>query len=251
MGGLATLNYAHLKAYLKNNRDRHQGAVHTLITIDTPNEGSPLADYLMSAANLQFQPTSNLFSSGLWGLVNCQTSWTLQQCMVHLNMPMAFPNATNPVTGGVYSTNLQTGAVYSLETSVVNGMLGQKTSIPNATMVAIAATFPDGPKPYSLLRWVLQTLAGGVWSGEGPTFKNLFGNADNDVIVSLNSQIGKTPTTQVEPEGLLEHTNTPNAGDILTLIRLHFSSISGYVIDDNVLHSPIVNQDILNALQPQ
>jgi pimeloyl-ACP methyl ester carboxylesterase len=241
MGGLATLNYASLPGYQKDYRSRNQGAVHNLITIDTPVAGSPFADFVIQKATAGYQPTASLISTGLW-LLKCPTATSLQLCMTSLNMPVTAPNL---------ASNLSSGAVYSLKPTVVRANLSI-TDIPNGNWAEVYGQFPDSTKPYSLLRNVLGVIIGGIYpKGQTqPTITQILQGQLNDVIVPVNSQIAGGTSTTFSAPGPLQHTNTPGAGDLLSYIQIAIPSTAGYIVDNDVLHSEDVNEYILNTLQP-
>ena len=54
MGGLASRHYGSLSAYTQNPRSRTLGGIHDLITVDTPELGSGLADYSWRSAMTPF-----------------------------------------------------------------------------------------------------------------------------------------------------------------------------------------------------
>jgi pimeloyl-ACP methyl ester carboxylesterase len=219
MGGLAARYYSAQSTYLTNVRDRHQGAIHTFITIDTPAQGSQLANFLISNAACTVQSKAWYIKERfiLYG-AHCNTTMTVQQCFYAAGMPLAANGAA-----------LTTGAVYSLEPGYIQPLTypGKPT---NSTWVALYSSFPDTATPASLLRGVLQTLIANFYgtsnqpagapcntSAAPPTLSTVLGTTANDVIVTTASQtagFSQTPNAIVQEPGAtcgsnplcLEHT---------------------------------------------
>lgn len=245
---MSARNYGGLSTYKQDFRSRNQGAIHTLVTIDTPASGSSLAGYLLSIGPRMYNPDSyaslTTLNVGqvLWNKV-CDYRWTLQRCLGVLNMPLV-SSAIDPATGLPYA--LDKGAVDSLRPERVLGNAAP-TVPPNATWVAISNQFLDSAKDASILRAVLQDLAANVYPLDAheapPTFTSVLGG-NNDVIVAVPSQqAGKSQANLViGPNGFgnLEHCATPEVGRVAPILGLS---------DANALNSDLVNAAVLKALQ--
>ena len=272
MGGLAARNYAGPAKYLTNVRSRYSGAIHTLITLDTPEQGSGIAQFVSDHATDKEDPHNSLLSARLWGAAGCAKGATLQDCMggAKLNEELADPGA--PV---------ESGAMYSLRPTIFTT---QKPSLtfdgepytvpdvpPNATWIAIGGTFPDLETfpsvglsyPRSLLRAVLGNLIAAIYpankspslnSDIGPLGQCIGGEAGcNDVIVPYSSEVqtadGTGPAFTYSLVNL-QHTSTPPLNNWLWLINtLTPPTGGGDFKDPDVTHDLGVNADILYSLQ--
>jgi hypothetical protein len=230
-------------------QSRDLGAVHDLITIDTPVQGSGLAEYMLELATAY--PIQNsyggLLSAGLLSAARCNYSQTGQDCFNSMKLPLAAPDV-DPSTGQPFFYT--TGAVFSLQPYVINQQTSPIKPI-NSTWTAISASFADPPSlQKSALRTVLQLLVYNFYSPNDspPTLTAEINDPSvtNDVIVGTSSQTvgnGGVETDFGLPiGGNLEHTMTPGLPGYLS----YFSFV---VSDADVLHSNDVNAAIQTALK--
>jgi Putative serine esterase (DUF676) len=241
MGGLAARFYGAQSAYLTNVRDRHQGAIHTFITLDTPAQGSLLANYLISNAQCTVQKNSFYhFERLILGKLGCNTTMTVQQCLFAAGMPLAASGA-----------GVTTGAVYSLEPSYIQGV-SYPGKPPNSTWVAMIAQFPDNASPGSFLRDALQRLIANFYgttnqpaapcntTAAPPTLTAELGSTANDVIVTTASQgagFSQSPNSSDSLIGNLEHTQTPGASGLVLFLA---GDSDANVLNDEGVNSGIV-----------
>jgi hypothetical protein len=226
MGGLALRNYASQALY-RSLRNRQQGDFHEIITLDTPEQGSELATFLVDH-NTCVQATPN----GVWqnqcGLL---PTITVAQCFAGNNRPLSALNQP-----------IESGAVYSLippnnkNTHPNLSLANPKLSPPNiagADWLAVDSIAPSN----SSLEWALNNFLlainrpiphpGCMPISGFPTVNKILGTP-NDAIVNRLSQLAGNPKHTREFQGL-SHTA---AG---------FSFPSLYS-DANVLQSAEVNQ---------
>ncbi len=249
MGGLAARNYAGLPNYQNDPRSRNLGAIHDLITIDTPIQGSGLASYMLQLATAY--PIQNSFgtllSAELLSAAHCNYTQTGQDCFNSMGLPLAAP-AVDPSTGQPFFYT--TGAAFSLQPYVINQQTSPVKPI-NSTWTAISASFSESGVQTSALRFVLQNLIYNFYSPSQtpPSLTDEINDptGTNDVIVGTTSQtVGNgavTPDFESPISGNLEHTMTPgNQGYLQYIPSLVLS-------DADVLHSSAVNSAIQNALK--
>ena len=247
MGGLAARNYGGLANYLTEPRSRNLGAIHDLITIDTPLQGSGLASYMLELAPKmpQLPAYGGLVSENIFSVAECDYYAPAQDCFSTLALPLA-SQAVDPSTGQPFS--ITTGAVYSLQPSVISQQLSPIKPI-NSTWTTISASFSESSLTVSALRFVLQELVYNFYDPSetppGLTDEINDPSGTNDVIVGMTSQTvgsgGVGPDFGVPIGGNLQHTNTPNLPSFT-------SYIPGFS-DANVLHSADVNSAIQDALK--
>jgi hypothetical protein len=187
------------------------GQFHTIVTLDTPEIGSLLANYLIAHRNSTRRAPIATPQGLIWNEV-CGSA-DVETCFAALGDPLSAP--TLPI---------DTGAVYSLEPaspSLTNPNLSGP-NIANATWRAISATAPGN----SALAFVLDTLISALYPNpfapSVPTVNSLLKNLPNDAIVSLASQTGGAQASQFFTFSNLSHTSL---GPIATLL--------GHNLDDN------------------
>jgi pimeloyl-ACP methyl ester carboxylesterase len=215
MGGLVARNYASQPTY-GSARNRGLGQFHTIVTLDTPEIGSLLANFLV-AHRLDTQKAPITTFPGLVWSALCGGA-DVETCFDENGDPLSAP--TLPI---------DTGAVYSLEPgspSLTNPMLSGP-NIANATWRAISATAPKN----SALAFGLDTLIAAIYPNPSapsvPTVNSILKNLPNDAIVTIASQTQGAQADQFYTFPNLSHTSLPAA--IL-------SYLSGYndnsVVDD-------------------
>jgi len=225
MGGLVARSYASRAKYV-STRNRGLGRFHTVVTLDTPEIGSLLANFLI----LHRFDTRRAPLTTLPGFVWSQFcgSADVETCFDANGLPLSAP--TLPIS---------TGAVYSLEPgspSLANpGLSGP--NIVNATWRAISATAPkDGA-----LAFGLNALVAALYPNPNaltvPTVTSILDDLPNDAVVSVASQTQGAQANQFYTFANLSHTSL--TGTILTLL-------SGYN-DDSVVDDPSLGTYKLSA----
>jgi len=240
MGGLAAGFYTTLPRYLTDPRSRNQGALHLVVTIDTPAQGSGLATYLMTVADWKYNPKASALAHAFWKAGKCKPSMTVRQCFNKIGNVIAAPGAP-----------LDSGAIYSLQPYVVNSTPAY-IKPPVGAWVALAADFPDAGIPKSLLRFTTQQLVDNLYHGDAPHLSDEVGQGDNDVIVTVGSQTNSNysnPDVTLYLSGRLQHSSTPDASDYLYELAAIDPRMFDVITDANVLQSNDVDQLVLNALQ--
>jgi pimeloyl-ACP methyl ester carboxylesterase len=210
MGGLATRNYASQSGYA-SLRNRMQGQFHAIVTLDTPETGSLLANYLVGHATNTEKAPIWTFPGIVWAGV-CGTS----------DVEVCFADNSYPLTGPGLA--LSAGGVYSLEPngpSLQNPKLAGP-NIANATWRAVSATASGN----SALALGLNTLIAALYSNpdKAPTLNSILGNLPNDAIVTVTSQTQGASGSQFTTFAKLEHTSLVSS--ILTFL-------SGQNVNDN------------------
>jgi pimeloyl-ACP methyl ester carboxylesterase len=219
MGGLVVRAVSGSAAY-SGPRNRARGVFHDIVTIDTPETGSPLANYLINSAQATLQAPAFSTPWNLWVGAGCGTSDTVQSCFPNLGLPLTQSGDT-----------LQQGAVYALQPGSANLTKLPPANVPNAEWRPISAIWGANVTPTSYLRNSINALIQALYqsSSDAPTSYRILGYVPNDVIVTEASEIAKGPTPGVIQ--LLAHTGAPTEAMILGL--------GGD--NSNVLQSPIVD----------
>jgi pimeloyl-ACP methyl ester carboxylesterase len=210
MGGLVARNYASQSGYT-SLRNRMQGQFHALVTLDTPEIGSTLANWLIAhRANKRKAP--DWTPPGLlWDEV-CGSS-DVQTCFYGLGYPLAAK--TLPI---------DSGAVYSLEPkgpSLKNPKLVGPL-IPNATWRAVSATAPSNSALAFGLDTLIQALYTNPYGSNVPTLNSILGKVPNDAIVTVASQTKDADPVYTFPN--LSHTS---------LVSSLLTWLSGDALNDN------------------
>lgn len=214
MGGLVVRNYASQKGYA-SLRNRMQGQFHTVTTLNAPETGSLLANFLI--AHRSDTRKASLFTTpgAVWELA-CGSS-DVAKCFDGLGYPLYGPGLP-----------LESGAVFALEPGSPN-ITNPKLSGPNIPNIQWLAISSLAPKNSALADGV-DTLIAALYKdpfGNGvPTVDSVL-NAPNDAIVALDSQTAGAPQGHVVTLANLSHTYL--VGSLLTL--LSFGSLD----DDSVL----------------
>jgi len=210
MGGLVTRNYASQSGYA-SLRNRSQGQFHTIVTLDTPEIGSRLANYLDGHAKSKEKAPLDTFPGIVWAGV-CGNS-DVETCFADNSYPLTGPDQP-----------LDTGAVYSLEPNSpsLNNPNLVGPNVANSTWRAVSATAPGN----SALALALNTLIAALYSNpnKAPTLNSLLGNLPNDAIVTVESQTKQAGINQYYTFANLEHTS---------LVSSILTWLSGQNINDN------------------
>lgn len=215
MGGLVARNYASTAGYA-SLRNRNLGQFHTIVTFDTPEIGSLLANFLIAHRNNTPKAPITTTPGFIWNLL-CGSD-NVEACFASNGNPLAAP-----------SLPIHTGAVYSLEPggpSLANPQLSGP-NIANATWRAISATAPSK----SALEFGDDSLIAALYPDPSeptvPTVNSILKNLPNDAIVTLASQTQGAASDQFYTFSNLSHTSL--TGAVLTYL-------SGYndnsVVDD-------------------
>jgi pimeloyl-ACP methyl ester carboxylesterase len=244
MGGLVARHYSTLPAFTTTN-SRMQGLFRTVVTIDTPENGSMLAPYLLQAnvaggTCSQSQlcqidgPGSDTTPVRVWDFV-CGNGVTLATCLGDKSLPLG-PPGTGP---GGFNTSAcsvaspatpSCGAVASLAPNGPNIAALPSASIPGSSWVAIGADWQDTASAQtSELRALLNNLLAAMSiSSPVPTLSCVLGASsvggvingacnsantgiiDNDVIVTTSSQFWNSAGVQTVEFPNLAHSPMPD-----------------------------------------
>lgn len=195
MGGLVARNYASQSDYT-SLRNRKQGQFHAVVTLDTPEIGSLLANYLVQHKGNRRRAPEWTPPGFIWSEV-CGSS-DVETCFNANGYPLTHPGAA-----------IKSGAVYSLEPgspSLTNPAL-VGPNIPNSIWRAVSATKPGN----SALAFGLDTLISALYSNpygsSVPTVDSLLKNKPNDAIVTVASQTQSAGSNQFYTFPNLSHTS--------------------------------------------
>ena len=194
MGGLVIRHYASLAGY-QSNRNRTLGQLHTVATLNAPEIGSLLANFLIAHRKDTRQAPFWTTAGAVW-LAACGSS-NVQDCFRGLGYPLFAPGY-----------NVTTGAVYALEPGSPNlknpNLSGP--NIANADWLAISSLAPGN----SALAAGVNTLISALYkdpNGSGvPDIDSILGTSQNDAIVALDSQTRGAPNGHVATFNNLSHT---------------------------------------------
>ncbi len=212
MGGLVARNYASQTGYA-GTRDRMQGQFHSIVTLNTPEIGSLLANYLIKERNAKRRAPIWTPQGFIWEQV-CGNA-TVAKCFYGLGYPIYAP-----------SLAVNTGAVYSLEPNSpsLNNPDLSGPDIANATWRAVSSTKPSN----SALAIGLDTLIAALYPNPDnpsvPTVDSLLQNLPNDAIVTVDSQIKDAASQQYYTFANLSHTS---------LVSSLLTWLSGDTVNDN------------------
>jgi pimeloyl-ACP methyl ester carboxylesterase len=175
MGGLVGRHYASQPDY-RGPKNRFRGDFHTIVTLNTPEQGSALATYLTSLGIVGARPQPGR-SAFTWNRMCASLTQTVQEC---------FRSIGNPIAGA--DGRVQSGAVYSLRPgrgSLANpALLGP--NIPDAIWRATVTTVGAGhPVPLSLNN-IIATIT--PVRQTPTTVAAILGSSQNDGIVTAASQ---------------------------------------------------------------
>ena len=225
MGGLVARHYSGLGAY-RGARDRGQGKFHTIVTLDTPETGSALAQYLLQNRHDTLQPFAPPQAAAIWLAACGSPTVTVEQCFKTIG------NQLGP-------RHLNDGAVFSLIPG--SGPLVQLPSpdIPDAVWRAVTAIVPQ---THSLVgesaeEFELQQLIAATWpdpNTPAPTIAQILADGhQDDAIVPLSSQMAGAAAGQFVTFKGLSHSPAADA-----------SLLSPVLSTANVLQSNAVNSQV-------
>ena len=198
MGGLVARNYASQKNY-DSLRNRMQGQLHAIVTLNTPEIGSQLAPALIKKRNNTRKAPLTTFQGLAWEAI-CGDA-TFAQCLAANGDPINAPGL--PV---------KTGAVYSLDPDgpALDNPNLSGPNIANATWRAVSSTRPDN----SALAFALDTLIAALYKNPNgknvPTVDSILGNVPDDAIVTVTSQTTGATGKQLYTFANLSHTGLPH-----------------------------------------
>ncbi len=222
MGGLVLRNYASQRGYT-SPRNSMQGQFHTIATLDSPETGSLLANYLVDhRADKEKAPIYT--TPGLIYSLLCGNS-DVSNCFASIGYPLNAP-----------SLPVKTGAVYALEpgSPSLNNPALVGPNVANSQWLAVSALSPKD----SALALGVDTLIAALYKNpdakDVPTVNSLLLNIPNDAIVDIDSQTNGAPDGHVVTLPKLSHTYL--VGSLLTLLS------GGTIDDDNVLQDDGVNK---------
>ncbi len=231
MGGLVAAYYTSLSKEYRTLHDRGQGRFHEIISLDTPEYGSALAQFLYDKSSKTYNPNTDKTSGAVWRFAKCTETDTVEQCFATLGMPLA------PA-----GQNISTGAVASLiPGSASLAMTPLPGTIPNLIWRHVSALRPQHVTVVtgeSMLEVGLERLIAAVYpAGKAPSISQILRDAaQDDVIVTLQSQLAKVG-------------GYPPGGDFVTLPNLSHTplpiNLEGFddwiLNNDSVENSPNVN----------
>jgi hypothetical protein len=215
MGGLVLRHYASLSGYA-TNRNRTLGQLHTVATLNTPEIGSLLANFLIAHRKSTRQAPLTTTPGAVW-LAACGFS-NVQDCFAGLGYPLFGPGL-----------NVTTGAVYSLEpgSPSLNNPDLSGPNIANADWLAISSLAPGNSALAGGVNTLIAALYKNPYGNGVPTIDSILGNLPNDAIVTLDSQTHGASQGLVTTFNNLSHTYL--VGSLLTLLTF------GTFDDSNVL----------------
>ena len=200
MGGLAARNYASLSSYA-SLRNRMLGQFHTIVTLDSPEIGSWLANWLDGHATNKRRAPLWTPPGFIWEQV-CGSA-DVQVCFNANGYPLAAP-----------SLPLNTGGVYSLEPNGPDlndpNLVGP--NIANATWRAVSATAPGNSALAAGLNTLISALYSNPYGGNVPTLNSILRKLPNDAIVTVDSQTNKA----TDPYTFAKLSHTSLVSSILT-----------------------------------
>jgi len=213
MGGLVLRNYASQKGYA-SFRNGTLGQFHTTTTLNTPEIGSKLANFLIKHRD-DTRQASLFTTAGAVYEAACGDA-DVKACFAGLGYPLYAP-----------SLSVQSGAVHSLEPNSKNltnpALAGP--DVANTQWLAVSSLAPGN----SALAAGVNTLIAALYSDPdtAPDINSILKTKQNDAIVTLDSQTNGAVPGQVVTEQKLSHTYL--VGSLLNLLTF------GQLDDDNVL----------------
>ncbi len=176
MGGLASRNYASQSSYA-SLRNRMQGQIHTIVTLDTPEIGSLLANWLIKHRNATRKAPTWTPQGFIWSEV-CGSA-DIETCFYNNSYPLAAPQLP-----------IDTGGVYSLEPNgpSLNNPNLVGPDIANATWRAVSATAPGNSALAFGLNTLIAALYENPFGSNVPTLNSILKKLPNDAIVTVVSQ---------------------------------------------------------------
>jgi pimeloyl-ACP methyl ester carboxylesterase len=175
MGGLLARTYSGSRSYL-SDVNREQGQFHTIVTVDTPEDGSNLASYLIENQSNTLSPNASDTLKAIWDLY-CGTSptTTVAQCFFSAD-----------------KQSITAGAVASLIPGSVPLSQAPSPDISNTNWFAVTATNGSG-----IERKVLQGIIDASNPGSDKLKLTQIIGGTNDDIVALTSQLKFSPLAYV------------------------------------------------------
>ncbi|HEX3430968.1 MAG TPA: hypothetical protein VHT03_08780 [Rhizomicrobium sp.] len=202
MGGLVARNYASQPKY-ESVRNRMQGQLHAIVTLNTPEIGSELAPYLVAHRDAKRKAPLWTAQGLFWEEVCGDT--TVAKCFAANGYPINAP--TLPV---------KTGAVYSLypDGKSLNNPDLSGPNIANATWRAVSSTRPGDSALATALDALIAALYRNPNGRNVATVDSILGNQPDDAIVTVASQTEGASGNQFHTFAKLSHTSL--VGSILT-----------------------------------
>lgn len=225
MGGLVARNYASQSKY-NSIRNRMQGQLHAIVTLNTPEIGSDLANFLIKVRGENRKAPLWTWQGILYEAV-CGSA-DVAKCFNSIGYPINAP--TLPV---------KTGAVYSLEPNgpSLNNPNLSGPNIANATWRAVSSTRPGDSALATALDGLIAALYSNPDGKNVPTVDSILGNMPDDAIVTVTSQTQGATGNQLYTFSKLSHTSLVSS--ILDLL--------GNVNDDSVTDDPSLEVESLAA----
>lgn len=239
MGGLVLRNYAAHGVSFRSTTTRNAGVFRTIITLDSPETGSALADAL---DNVLANKTPASTKDNLWAYIcGSDATETLRTCLQSL--PQGLPLKHMPLAAPGYP--LETGAVASLIPGDSKLISLPNPNLPDSSWFAVTAEFIESAANKSFLRYFLDSLISDLYPiGQAPlTTTEILGGVHNDSIVSVASQSYEALPNHTRLFEGMNHTGFPSwLCSLLTHFDCH-SSNNTFVTD-----SSVVNQQVFGWL---
>ena len=214
MGGLMARGFVQQDDY-KRKENYMRGSIHRLITIGTPHLGGPLSKFLYDHRDDRYCFDEN-------GKI-------LEKCLVPIQLESFYENRNIPIDqGGIKSLIPRSDAYSHLHQT-------------NVKSYAIAGSYrPSANKSHESQESFYGSVVG---SGHFNLDKDAFDD-DNDLVVSVTSQLG----------GLPKHIRQPNNNDVPNHSALYCNTVhdSFYIKDDKEIFSetssPYIQKDVIKLL---
>jgi pimeloyl-ACP methyl ester carboxylesterase len=230
MGGLVARSFAGQDGYT-GEPSRTLGLFHQVVTIDTPESGSLLANFLIDNAAATFSPKAPYLARKVKAAA-CPNATTVQACF-------AAQGENLTPTGQPISA----GAVYSLEPGSPDIAGAPAANIPKATWHAIGATVSQSDSllganalVFELDELIAATCPGASYcptaSSKPPLLGTILGSNANDAIVTIASQTASA-RAPVKLAGLA-HTTPADAGALS-----HWLLSYGNVLDSTPVNTQV------------
>jgi pimeloyl-ACP methyl ester carboxylesterase len=234
MGGLVARAVSGLSGY-DGPASRTLGAFHQIVTINTPEAGSLLANFLVDNQAVTFSPNAGLIAKQVKAAA-CPNATTVAACFAAAGENLAPPG--QPITAG---------AVYSLEPNSPNIAALPSANIANATWRASSSTvsqnsnlmFGTNALVFELDSLIAATCPGASYcpnaSSKIPVVGSILRSNSNDAIVTLASQTaGCSGPCQSATYPKLAHTRPADAGAFANFVLsfknvLESASVDGFV----------------------
>jgi pimeloyl-ACP methyl ester carboxylesterase len=195
MGGLVARNFASQPKY-NSIRNRMQGQLHAIVTLNTPEIGSQLAPYLIAHRDAKRKAPLWTLQGLLWDEL-CGSA-TLGKCLAANGYPINAP--TLPVKSGAVASLDPDGR--SLNNPDLSG-----PDIANATWRAVSSTRPNDSALATALDALIAALYRNPDGKNVPTVDSILGNQPDDAIVTVASQTDGASGDQLYTFSKLSHTS--------------------------------------------